>query len=243
MNRKQVKDIHKGFAIVIASQYKRYGKYAYVYNIEPTRELADNSKASFERCDGIRYEVVDCNIKKDSIQGLDYSEKEVLDIVKQIINEVISINDLTEEEFKVNDVQLHGSRLRNTARKDSDLDVVISYEGTLREDDAFNMFHRDEFSIDDIVLDFNPIKEDMNSYIERSKEYDKSIIDSRADMLEATVMHIANELYKKKDKFGLGLSQKDLDEIIHNLNSSPVFKRLVEQEVRNWIKTQDDLNV
>lgn len=131
MNRKQVKDIHKGFAIVIASQYNRYGKYAYVYNVEPTRELADNSKASFERCDGIRYKVVDCN----------------------------------------------------------------------------------------------------------------EIQDSRADMLEATVMHIANELYKKKDKFGLGLSQKDLDEIIYNLNSSPVFKRLVEQEVRNWIKEQDDLNV
>lgn len=67
--------------------------------------------------------------------------------------------------------------------------------------------------------------------------------DSRADMLETTVMHIANELYKKKDKFGLGLSQKDLDQIFDNLNNSPVFKRLVEQEVRNWIKSQGFLNV
>jgi predicted nucleotidyltransferase len=240
----QLKDVHKGFAIVIASQYKRYGKYAYVYNIEPTKELADNSKASFERCDKwIKYKIVNCNTTTDSIQGLDYTEEEVLDIVREIIDEVISINDLTKDKFKVNDIQLHGSRLRNTAKEDSDLDIVISYEGALREDDAFNMFHRDEYSIDDIVLDFNPIKEDMDSYMERSKEYDKSITDSRADMLEATVMHIANELYKKKDKFGLVLSQKDLDEIIHNLNSSPVFKRLVEQEVRNWIKTQDDLNV
>lgn len=80
-------------------------------------------------------------------------------------------------------------------------------------------------------------------YIIVNRNKDKLTEDSRADMLEATVMNIANNLYKKKDKFGLGLSQKDLDEIIYNLNNSPVFKRLVEQEVRNWIKGQKFLNV
>ena len=127
----RLKDIHKGYAIVAKKRYDRYGDNAIVSNIESTRELALQSRSSYQRCDGIDYVIVNCNEMQDS----------------------------------------------------------------------------------------------------------------RADMLEATVMHIANELYKKKDKFGLGLSQKDLDEIIHNLNSSPVFKRLVEQEVRNWIKTQDDLNV
>lgn len=67
--------------------------------------------------------------------------------------------------------------------------------------------------------------------------------DSRADMIETTIMSIANNLYRKKDRFGLGLSQKDLDEIIANLNDSPVFKRLVEQAVRDWIKSKEDLNV
>ena len=81
------------------------------------------------------------------------------------------------------------------------------------------------------------------SNLPEDRNKDKLTEDSRADMLEATVMNIANNLYKKKDKFGLGLSQKDLDEIIYNLNNSPVFKRLVEQEVRNWIKGQKFLNV
>ena len=70
-------------------------------------------------------------------------------------------------------------------------------------------------------------------YIIVNRNKDKLTEDSRADMLEATVMNIANNLYKKKDKFGLGLSQKDLDEIIYNLNNSPVLTRLVAQEVSN----------
>lgn len=127
----RLKDIRSGYAILPRKYYVRYGQNAYVSTTEPKREWAENTKASYERCDNMEYMIVNCN----------------------------------------------------------------------------------------------------------------KIQDSRADMLEATVMHIANELYKKKDKFGLGLSQKDLDEIIHNLNNSQVFKRLVEQEVRNWIKTQDDLNV
>lgn len=127
----KLKEVHNGYAIVAKKRYDRYGDNAIVSNVESTRELALQSRNSYQRCDRIDYVIVNCNEMQDS----------------------------------------------------------------------------------------------------------------RADMLETTIMHIANELYKKKDKFGIGLSQKDLDEIIHNLNSSPVFKRLVEQEVRNWIKVQEDLNV
>lgn len=74
-------------------------------------------------------------------------------------------------------------------------------------------------------------------------EEDIELTDSRADVLEETIMDIANRLYMKKDKFGLPLSQKDLTEIITNINHSPVFKRFVEQSVRDWIKTKKDLNV
>lgn len=78
---------------------------------------------------------------------------------------------------------------------------------------------------------------------ENDEEEDIVFKDSRADMLESTIMETANKLYKKKDKFGLGLSQKELNEIIYQINDSPVFKRFVEQSVRDWIKKHDDLNV
>lgn len=71
------------------------------------------------------------------------------------------------------------------------------------------------------------------------KKYVIEVNDSRADVLESTIMKIANDIYRKKDAFGLPMSQKDLDEVIYMIDKSPVFKRLVEQTVRNWIKQAD----
>lgn len=84
---------------------------------------------------------------------------------------------------------------------------------------------------------------DKNYMRENDEEEDIVFKDSRADMLEATIMETANRLYKKKDKFGLGLSQKELNEIIYQINDSSVFKRFVEQSVRDWIKRHPNLNV
>lgn len=69
--------------------------------------------------------------------------------------------------------------------------------------------------------------------------------DSRAGMIETTIMAIANNIYRKKDAFGLPMSQKDLDEVINMIVQSPVFKRLVEQVVRDWIKQANpyDINI
>ena len=89
----------------------------------------------------------------------------------------------------------------------------------------------------------------INSHYVKKEEEDEDdeeeiiLSDSRADILEATIMDIANRLYMKKDKFSLPLSQKDLTEIITNINHNPVFKRFVEQSVRDWMKTKKDLNV
>lgn len=58
----------------------------------------------------------------------------------------------------------------------------------------------------------------------------------RADMLEETIMDTCDKFYSKKDKFGLGMSQKEKDEIIKSINDDPVFRRYVEQKVRDWIK-------
>lgn len=75
------------------------------------------------------------------------------------------------------------------------------------------------------------------------KKYLVEINDNRADALEATIMKIANDIYRKKDAFGLPMSQKDLDEVIGMIDKSPVFRRLVEQTVREWIKLHGDLNL
>lgn len=109
------------------------------------------------------------------VQGLErYSYDDICDIVRDYAQETISDNDLDAE---IIDVQLHGSRLRNQAHADSDLDAVIEYEGTEREDDMFNTLNDDPLYIEDIKVDINPIRKeesgDMKSYMKKSDKYDQ----------------------------------------------------------------------
>lgn len=77
------------------------------------------------------------------------------------------------------------------------------------------------------------------------KEYiveiqDDDIFDSsRANVLEATIMDIVSRYYAKKDILGVGASQKDLDNIIYRIDKSPVFRRLVEQVVREYMRNEN----
>ena len=66
-------------------------------------------------------------------------------------------NDL---DAQVENVIISGSRCRGIEKNGSDLDVVVDYKGTIREDDFFNILHEDGFTIAGIVVDINPITED-----------------------------------------------------------------------------------
>lgn len=209
----RLKDIHRGFAIVATKELNRNGENAKVSNIESTRELALHSKYSYEKCDRISYSIVNCNTKHDSL-----NEDTIIKYVIRFVTKKIKENHASDE-FSLIDV-----KLRNC-------NATINYSGVMREEVANNIINSEELTINGTPIELRAVQN--NSLME----------DSRADTLEMTIMHTANELYKKKDKFGLGLSQKDLDEIIHDIDHSPVFKRLVEQAVRDWMKRQDDLNV
>lgn len=80
-------------------------------------------------------------------------------------------------------IELHGSRLRGMARDDSDLDAVVEYEGSAREDHVFNLLHDPEvlgLSFDGIPVDINPIKASetgcMADYMAKSAEYDREML-------------------------------------------------------------------
>ena len=60
------------------------------------------------------------------------------------------------------EVLLYGSRSRGTEKQTSDLDVLVEYKGTSREDDLFNLFHEDDFCIGGCKVDINPIKEEKS---------------------------------------------------------------------------------
>jgi len=55
-------------------------------------------------------------------------------------------------------LRLMGSRVDEGGepRPDSDLDVLLEYEGNAREDEVFAVFNAPEFELDGIPLDFFP---------------------------------------------------------------------------------------
>ena len=85
------------------------------------------------------------------------------------------VNWLSPYEFKIVDVILTGSRSRGLERKRSDIDVVVEYTGSAREDDLFNMFARRRIYIGGHRLDINPIKADdsgtLDTYLPRAEKY------------------------------------------------------------------------
>ena len=125
------------------------------------------------------------------IQGFeDYSEEEIIDALKGDVEMILEDSGIDDVEIK--DIAIHGSRVRGTAREDSDLDVVVEYSGDWKEDSLFNVLHEDEHTFEGIKVDFNPIREEesgsMQNYMKRSAAYDK-------DQLEkVAVAHISEEI-------------------------------------------------
>ena len=64
------------------------------------------------------------------------------------------------------DVVVSGSRCRGIEQENSDLDVVVEYTGSTREDDLFNMLHEDSIYIAGIQVDINPITESRTGTLE-----------------------------------------------------------------------------
>lgn len=157
------------------------------------------------------------------IQGLQgYSRDKIKNIVKDYVDQKLSDADA---DAKIKGVEIHGSRNRGDAREDSDLDVVIEYEGDIREDDMFNLLNDDEdaLSIEDIRVDINPIREQetgtLDKYMERSRKYDEE---------------------KKNKEYIESISNKEKRVIVEGednkkLENSPEFERNRLRSESSWI--------
>ena len=97
------------------------------------------------------------------------------------------------EEVSLLAARVYGSRTRETLyREDSDLDVVLSYTGDIREDDFFNLLQENEMRIAGLKIDINPISLEKNGtlqeYIKRAEQYlDEREAEKQGKILQETV--------------------------------------------------------
>ncbi len=120
--------------------------------------------------------------KSASIQGIEgYDADEVLNAVRGDIE--MKLEDAGIEGVTIKGMALHGSRMRGDAREDSDLDVVVEYEGDFSEDGLFNILNEVPTTIEGITVDINPITKGksgtLEEYMERSRKYDEEKTPSR----------------------------------------------------------------
>ena len=88
------------------------------------------------------------------------------DIEKTVYAYVQSQIDEYGLDAQIVDVVVSGSRCRGIEQENSDLDVVVEYTGSTREDDLFNMLHEDSIYIAGIQVDINPITESRTGTLE-----------------------------------------------------------------------------
>ena len=88
------------------------------------------------------------------------------DIEKTVYAYVQSQIDEYGLDAEIVDVVVAGSRCRGIEKENSDLDVVVEYTGSTREDDFFNMLHEDSIYIAGIQVDINPITERKTGTLE-----------------------------------------------------------------------------
>ncbi len=96
------------------------------------------------------------------------SRSEIEETVWAIAQAEIIENDL---DARIQAVRVYGSRTRDGLYKqDSDVDVVIAYEGTVREDDLFSVLNEAGYKVGNMKVDMNPIRPGQNWYVRRVPE-------------------------------------------------------------------------
>ena len=89
------------------------------------------------------------------------------------------------EEVELLGARVYGSRSREGLyHEGSDIDVVVSYSGSLREDDFFNVLHEDGLEIAGIPVDINPISTEKTGTLEEYLENAEKYLDEKHSRME-----------------------------------------------------------
>ena len=117
--------------------------------------------------------------KNRQVGGTSYHEQELYDCVRYDIENMLDDAELLDE-INIIELWVHGSRMRGDFRQDSDIDIVMFYEGDEHEDYLFDLLNHetdDPIYIEGHRVDICPVQvksiSDIKRYKQKSDKYDK----------------------------------------------------------------------
>jgi len=119
----------------------------------------------------------DNQTKVSSIEGVfGDTEENLLEMIKSDIYRIMEENNVVEDEFSLEDIKFYGSYSKGKNKEGSDLDVIVQYSGSMREDDVFNLLHDEELYFYDnndnkVIIDINPVNREKSGTIQENLDY------------------------------------------------------------------------
>lgn len=116
------------------------------------------------------------NLNSNIEENFNDTAENITYYIKGDIQNILDENNVDESEFKLEDIKIYGSYSTSTNKKGSDLDFLVQYSGTMKEDVAFNMFADNNLSItdkngNDVKVDLNPINSSLSGTIDEHLNY------------------------------------------------------------------------
>lgn len=190
-------------------------------------------------------------IKQNIQNTFGESVENLTEMVKGDIQNIIQENNLNEDEFKIKNIRMYGSYTTGKNKKGSDIDFLVEYTGSMREDDLFNMFNDAELEFVDkdgnqVKIDINPTKAEKSGtiaeHLENAKEYNKEKIESSAadyDYINHQVtgekinLEMNPELENRKDEI---VDVKELkDTKLNLLRTKENTPKLIENSIKEYL--------
>ena len=117
------------------------------------------------------YQPLDETGIKNIEENFDDTVENITGYISDDIRNILLENNISGDEFSFEDIRIYGSYSTGENNENSDLDFLVQYSGSMREDDAFNMFHAEELTINDkngnpVVIDINPINVETSGTID-----------------------------------------------------------------------------
>lgn len=155
---------------------KNEGRTYIVFNPEQIKSV-DNRGTFDENNPNIYFQRANRdNVNSNIEENFNDTTENITSYIKGDIQNILDENNVDESEFKLEDIKIYGSYSTSTNKKGSDLDFLVQYSGTMKEDVAFNMFADNNLSItdkngNDVKIDLNPINSSLSGTIDEHLNY------------------------------------------------------------------------